>query len=157
MVKSRLHLAPLPSEEAHRIPAAREISRQPPIGVVLADDHAFMRRGLRLLLDGEDGLEVIAEANDLNSAIESVRRVHPAVLVLDLRMGGGSGIQTISCLRERAPKTQIVALSMAADRRFAQEALRRGAVGFVLKDLADAELPEAIRAAARGEQYVSRV
>jgi two-component system response regulator NreC len=157
MAKSYLHLAPLPADGARAITAAREGSGRHPIRVVLADDHAFMRHGLRLLLDGEDGLDVVAEAHNLSSAIASVRRVRPAVLVLDLRMGDGSGIQTIARLREKAPETQIVALSMSADRRFAQEALRSGAVGFVLKDLADAELPEAIRAAARGEQYASRM
>jgi two-component system, NarL family, response regulator NreC len=144
-----LRLAPAPPHEA------REISAQHPIRVVLADDHAFMRRGLRLLLEGEDGLEVIAEAEDLCSASEHVRRDRPAVLVLDLRMPGGSGIETISRLRAEVPETQIVALTMEADRRFAQKALYSGALGFVLKDLADSELPGAIRAAARGEQYVS--
>jgi len=144
-----LRLAPAPPEEA------REISAQRPIRVVLADDHAFMRRGLRLLLEGEDGLEVIAEAEDLRSATEHVHRDRPAVLVLDLRMPGGSGIETISHLRAEVPGTQIVALTMEADRRFAQKALHSGALGFVLKDLADSELPVAIRAAARGEEYVS--
>ncbi len=144
-----LRLAPTPPVEALETPA------QHPIRVVLADDHAFMRRGLRLLLEGEDGLEVIAEAEDLHSAVQHVREDRPAVLVLDLRMPGGSGIQTITRLRAEVPGTQIVALTMEADRQFAQEALRSGAVGFVLKDLADAELPGAVRAAARGEQYVS--
>jgi len=157
MANSHLHLAPAPAAGACAITAAREVAGRHPIRVVLADDHAFMRHGLRLLLDGEEGLDVVEEAHDLSSAIASVLRVRPAVLVLDLRMGDGSGIQTIARLREKAPETQIVALSMSADRRFAQEALRSGAVGFVLKDLADAELPEAIRAAARGEQYASRM
>ncbi len=115
----------------------------------------MMRRSLRLLLDGEEGVEVIAEAGDMTSALQHVNGHRPHVLVLDLRMSGTSNIQTIGKLRERAPETQIVVLTMDENPVFAQHALASGAVGFVLKDLADSELPLAVRAAARGEQYIS--
>jgi two-component system, NarL family, response regulator NreC len=126
-----------------------------PIRVLLADDHALMRRGVRMLLDGEQNMEVVAEATDLASVARHVHGHQPHVLVLDLNMPGGSSIEAIGRLRERSPETQIVVMTMQDSAAFAQRAFASGAIGFVLKDLADTELPEAIRAAARGEEYVS--
>jgi two-component system, NarL family, response regulator NreC len=126
-----------------------------PVRVVLGDDHALMRRSLRLLLDGEKNVEVIAEASDLASVLRQVQDDPPDVLVLDLGMPDGSSVEAIGQLRERVPKTQIVALTMEDDPVFAQRALAAGALGFVVKELADDELPQAVRAAARGEEYVS--
>jgi two-component system response regulator NreC len=123
--------------------------------VVLADDHTMMRRTLRLLLDGEDGVEVIAEADDLASVMRNVDAHQPHVLVLDLNMPDGSGIEALSQLRERVPETQIVVMTMQDSPAFAQRAFAAGAIGFVVKELADEELPQAVRAAARGEEYVS--
>jgi two-component system response regulator NreC len=125
------------------------------IRVLLADDHALMRRSLRLLLNGEEGIEVIAEADDLAAVTRHVHSRAPHVLVLDLSMPDGSSIEAISRLREQAPATQIVVMTMEENPVFAQRAFAAGAVGFVAKDLADAELPQAIRAAARGEEFVS--
>ncbi|HEY2767378.1 MAG TPA: response regulator transcription factor [Solirubrobacteraceae bacterium] len=126
-----------------------------PIRVVLADDHALMRRGLRLLLDDEQDLDVVAEASDLAAAELAVERLHPHVLVLDRRMPDGSSIELIRALRARAPKTQIVVLTMEQSPAFARSVLVAGAIGFAVKELADTELPLAVRAAARGEEYVS--
>lgn len=127
-----------------------------PIRVVLADDHALMRRSLRGLLDGEGDIEVVGEADDLVSVEREVRLRQPHVLVLDLGMHDGSpGLGSIGRLRECGPRTMIVGLTMQADRVFAQHALTAGAIGFVSKDLADEELAQAIRAAVRGEQFVS--
>jgi two-component system response regulator NreC len=125
------------------------------IRVLLADDHDLMRRSLRLLVDGEDGMEVIAEANDLATVTRHVQAHEPHVLVLDLNMPDGSSIAAIGRLREQAPDTQIVVMTMDENPAFAQRAFAAGAVGFVAKDLADGELPQAIRAAARGEEFVS--
>jgi two-component system response regulator NreC len=146
---AHLHLAPSPAGTGSAVDAAA------PIRVVLADDHALMRRGLRLLLDGEIGVEVIAEAVDLASVVRLVHSHRPHVLVLDLSMPDGSSIETISKLRERVPDTQIVVLTMDDSPVFAQRSLATGALGFVMKELADDELPQAVRTAARGEQYVS--
>jgi two-component system, NarL family, response regulator NreC len=132
--------------------AAREGNE--PIRVVLAEDHASVRRNLRLLLEGE-GVEVIGEAADLPDAIEQVRAQRPRVLVLDLRMPSGSSIETIRALREQAPETEIVVLTMDPDVGFAERALDAGAIGFVRKDRADSELAVAVRRAARGDEYVS--
>lgn len=126
-----------------------------PIQVVLADDHMGVRRSLRLLLDGQEDLEVVAEAADLPAAARHVHRHAPHVLVLDLEMPNGSSIATIRALREQVPDTEIVVLTMEASPLFAQHALEAGAVGFVLKDRADTELPEAVRAAAAGSEYIS--
>jgi two-component system, NarL family, response regulator NreC len=126
-----------------------------PIRLVLADDHASVRRSLRLLLGGEPDLNVVAEAADLDSAAREINTSIPNVLVLDLHMRGGPGIETIRRLRAQAPETEIVVVTMEPSPVFAQQALDAGAAAFVLKDRADTELPEAIRAAASGLEYVS--
>ena len=146
---AHLHLAPSPPG------TGAIVSAESPIRVILADDHSLIRRSLRLLLDGEEGVEVIAEAVDLASVVRLVHNRRPHVLVLDLSMPDGSSIETIGKLREQVPDTQIVVLTMDDSPVFAQRSHAAGALGFVLKDLADGELPEAVRAAARGEEYVS--
>jgi two-component system response regulator NreC len=145
----KLHLAPTPAE--HRVePAARS-----PIRVILADDHPFMRRSLRQLLEREMDIDVVAEAADLPSATRHVHGDSPDVLVLDVGMQSGSSIEALRHLSALAAGTQIVVLTMQANPGFARQALASGALGFVLKEHADSELPQAVRAAARGEEYVS--
>jgi two-component system, NarL family, response regulator NreC len=146
---THLHLAPAPAGTAY--------SPRPetPIRVVLADDHAVVRRNLRLLLDGEDDFEVIAEAADLNTVTRHVNGHVPHVLVLDLEMPNGSSIEAIRRLREQVADTEIVVMTMEMSAAFARQAIDAGALGFVLKDRADGELPTAIRHAARGEEYIS--
>ena len=126
-----------------------------PIRIVLADDHAVVRAGLRMLLNGEDGLEVVAEAGNTEDAARYVRGHHPDVLVLDLNMPGESGLALIPRLRDEAPETKIVVLTMQRDPAFARQALSSGAVGYVIKDAADTELVQAVRFAAVGEHYVN--
>jgi two-component system response regulator NreC len=125
------------------------------ITVVLADDHALVRRSLRRLLEDEPEVTVVAEAGELASAGQEVGGCHPQVLVLDLHMRGGASIEAIRSLSDRSPHTSIVIVTMEDSPVFAQRALGAGALGFVSKDLADEELPQAVRAAARGEQYLS--
>ncbi len=122
---------------------------------MLADDHELMRAGLRRMLDDELDVEVVAEASDLGSVSDGVQGQRPHVLVLDLGLPGGSSVETIGQLRERVPDTQIVVLTMEEGPAPAQRALTAGAIGYVAKDHADSELPQALRAAACGEQYVS--
>lgn len=126
------------------------------IRVVLADDHALMRRSLRLVLDRVEGLEVLAEAKDMTAVVRHMQSELPDVLVLDLSMPKGSSIEAIRRLRERGPSVQIVVLTMEDSSVLAQQTLDAGAIGFVIKNFADAELPEAVRHAARGEPYFSR-
>jgi two-component system response regulator NreC len=126
----------------------------PPTTLVIADDHAVVRSGLKMLLDAEPDLEVVAEAGDVESAIRYVRGHKPTVLVLDLHMPGGPSLQALPALREASPDTQIVVLTMQDDPAYAREALRAGAIGYVLKEAADAELVQAVRMAAKGETYL---
>ena len=114
-----------------------------------------MRRSLRQLLDGEPDIEVVGEADEIRSAIRQVRRYHPDVLVLDLRMPNGSNIDCVRQMRARAPETRVIVITMHEAQAFARQAHDAGAIGFVLKDTADVELPEAVRRAARDEVYTS--
>jgi two-component system, NarL family, response regulator NreC len=123
--------------------------------VVIADDHTVVRQGLRLLIDADDSLQVIAEAGTLDDAERLTRAHRPSVLVLDLNMHGESGLAAIPRLRRDCPDTAIVVLTMQDDPGFAREALQNGALGFVLKEAADEELLEAIRLAATGQNYLN--
>jgi two-component system response regulator NreC len=125
------------------------------IRVVIADDHAVVRRGLRQLLDAEEGFEVVAEAADLAGARRYVRGHHPDVLVLDLNLPEGLSLGAIPELRAECPDTQIVVLTMQNEPAYARQALGAGALGYVLKEAAESELVEAIRRAAEGDSYLN--
>jgi two-component system response regulator NreC len=125
------------------------------IRIVIADDHAIVRRGLRQLLDSEEGFEVVAEAEDVASARRYVRGHHPDVLVLDLNMPGEESIEAIPGLRSEFPETQIVVLTMQNEPAYARRTLSDGVLGYVLKESADGELVDAIRAAVAGERYLN--
>jgi two-component system response regulator NreC len=122
--------------------------------VVLADDHRVVRTGLRMLLDAEDDIEVVAEAGDVETTERAVLGYGPDVLVLDLNMPGEESLPAIPRIRASAPNTAIVVLTMQDDPDLAREALRTGALGYVLKDAADSELVHAIRLAAEGRTYL---
>ena len=123
--------------------------------IVIADDHAVVRQGLRLILDAEEGLRVVAEAGDGEDALRLARAHRPSVLVLDLNMPGGrTAFETIAAVREATPATAIVVLTMQEDPGFAREALTTGAAAYLLKEAADAELVEAVRTVAAGGRYV---
>ncbi len=120
--------------------------------VLIADDHTVVRQGLRMLIDNEEGLQVIAEAGTVPDAERLTRAHRPTVLVLDLNMPGGSSLEAIPRLRD---ETAVVVLTMQDDPAFARQALQAGALGFVLKEAADEELLEAIRLAAAGDTYLN--
>jgi two-component system, NarL family, response regulator NreC len=136
-------------------PATSVEPDSPAIRLVLADDHAVVRVGLRMLLDSEPDFEVVAEAGDVGSARRQVRGHHPDVLVLDLNMPGGSSLEAIPVIREESPHTQIVVLTMQQDPVFAREALGAGALGYILKEADGDELVQAVRSAAAGECYLN--
>ena len=131
----------------------REITET--IRIVIADDHAVVRRGLRQVLDAEAGFEVVAEAANLDDARRYVRGHHPHVLVLDLNMPGGSSLEHIPRIRSEFPDTQIVVLTMQNEPAYARQALSAGALGYVLKEAAEEELVEAIKRAAVGDTYLN--
>jgi two-component system response regulator NreC len=125
------------------------------IRIVLADDHAVVRRGLELLLDAEEGFEVVASVGDVPAAIRTALGYKPDVLVLDLNMPGGSSLQAIPKILEASPQTSIAVLTMQDEPAFARQALGAGALAYVLKEAADDELVEAIRRAAAGQTYLN--
>ena len=124
------------------------------IEVVIADDHTVVRSGLRLVLEAEEDLAVVAEAEDVEATVRKLMGYKPAVLVLDINMGGRSSLDSIERIREASPETEIVVLTMQSETEYARDALRSGARGYLLKEAADTELVEAVRAAAAGQSYV---
>lgn len=124
------------------------------ISVVLADDHAVVRGALRALLEAQSDLEVVGEAEDLASAAQAVTALAPLVLVLDVNLPDGLAVDVVADLREAAPRTQIVLLTMERDLSLARRALDDGALGYLFKDSAHLELIEAVRAAAEGRRYL---
>jgi len=126
------------------------------ITIVLADDHGIVRTGLRLLLEGEEGCQVVAESGDVDGMLRAVLGHKPDVLVLDLNMPGTlTSLEALPGIIERSPNTATVVLTMQEDPEYARRALRAGAVGYVLKEAADGELVEAVRRAAAGETYLN--
>ena len=125
------------------------------IRVVIADDDAVVRRGLRQVLDAEPGFEVVAEAANLDGARRYVRGHRADVLVLDLNMPEGSSLEHIPSIRTEFPGTQIVVLTMQNEPAYARQALSAGALGYVLKEAAEEELVEAIKRAAVGDTYLN--
>lgn len=124
------------------------------ISVVLVDDHAVVRGALRALLEAQSDLEVVGEAEDLASAAQAVTALAPLVLVLDVNLPDGLAVDVVADLREAAPRTQIVLLTMERDLSLARRALDDGALGYLFKDSAHLELIEAVRAAAEGRRYL---
>jgi DNA-binding NarL/FixJ family response regulator len=110
---------------------------------------------LKLLLDHEQDMRVVGETGDFVEALELVGARHPAVLVLDLRMSDGSVAERVQRLRDRAPGTKVVIVTMHENRLYADQVLEAGAMGFVRKDRADVELCDGIRCAAGGVKYIS--
>jgi two-component system response regulator NreC len=126
----------------------------PKTSVVLVDDHAVVRSALRALLEAQDDLEVAGEASDIAGGRQAVADLSPDVLVLDVNLPDGLGVEAVAGIREDHPGTQIVLLTMERDIGLARRALDDGALGYLFKDAAHLELVEAVRAAARGERYL---
>lgn len=125
------------------------------ISIVLADDHEIVRDGIRMIVEAEGDMEVIAEVGDADAARRRASGLRPDALVLDLNMPGAPSLEQIPTILESSPKTAIVVLTMQDDPAFAREAFRRGARGFVLKHAAGTELVQAIRATVAGERYIN--
>ena len=126
-----------------------------PIRVLLADDHELFRAGLRAILRGVEGIEVIGEASDGREALEIIAQAPPDVLLLDISMPGMGGLEAAGLVAEQFPEVKVMILSMHASEQYVGQALRAGAAGYLLKDSAPTELEAAIRAVARGENYLS--
>ncbi|HEY7613272.1 MAG TPA: response regulator transcription factor [Gemmatimonadales bacterium] len=126
-----------------------------PIRVLVADDHAIVRTGIRHVLESEPGFVVVAEASTGPEALELAESLRPDVAVLDISMPGISGLHIAAQLRERTPETQVLILTMHDNTEYVLESLRAGAHGYLLKDTAATELRGAIRAVRRGESFFS--
>ncbi|HEU4974845.1 MAG TPA: response regulator transcription factor [Baekduia sp.] len=129
--------------------------RPPPARVLLADDHAVVRHGLRLILDAEEDFAVVAEAGDGAEAVETALREPVDLAVLDVAMPKLTGVQAARQLTEQRPDLRVLMLSMHDNEQFFFEALRAGASGYVLKSAAHEDLVNACRAAMRGEPFLS--
>ena len=124
------------------------------IDVVLVDDHAVVRSGLRLLLDAQEDIEVVGEAGNAKDAVFRARALKPDVILLDVVMPGESGIDALPKLLKASPDTKVLVLSMQDDPRYVREAFAAGASGYVLKEAADEEVVSAVREIAGGGSYV---
>jgi two-component system response regulator NreC len=125
-----------------------------PLRVLLADDHVTVRHGLKLLIDGEPDMRVVAEASDGDDAVKSALALQPDVVVMDISMPGMNGLVATRALKKQQPDAAIVTLTRHGDDAYLQELLRAGVSGYVLKQSAPAELLQAIRAAAAGRRYL---
>ena len=121
------------------------------VSIVLADDHAVVRSGLCMLLESETDLEVVAQLGELDELCAVVAEVRPDVLLLDLHMRGGNSLELIP---ELARETNVLVLTMQDDPGYARSAIHAGASGYLLKEVADAELIQAVRAVAGGGTYI---
>lgn len=124
-----------------------------PVRVVIADDHEVVRQGVRGVLNGSDGLVVVAEASDGDQALERVRELDPDVLVLDINMPGKTGLDVARELREEGLPSRVLILSMHDDPEYVLQAVRAGADGYVLKDVSPKELRGAVLAVHEGREY----
>lgn len=122
--------------------------------ILLADDHAVLRAGLRLLLENQPELEVVGEASTGLEALELAVKLHPNLILLDLSMPGLGGLDALPTLRKSVPGARVLILTMHDDPQYLRQALKHGASGYVLKKAADQELLSAVRAVLRGEVYV---
>lgn len=125
------------------------------IRVVLADDHAVVRRGVRQILADAGDIEVVGEAKDYGELAQLLRDQECDVLVLDISMPGKNGIEILKSMRERLPKMHVLVLSMFPEDQYALRALKAGAAGYVSKEAAPEKLVDAIRLAIRGKKYIT--
>jgi DNA-binding NarL/FixJ family response regulator len=126
-----------------------------PVRVVLVDDHAVVRSGIKLLFDKEPDIETVGEAGTAREAVFEVRAHKPDVVVLDITMPDESGIEALPRLLKESPETKVLVLSMHDDPTYVRDAFAAGAAGYVLKEAVDAEVVEAVRQVASGARYVN--
>jgi two-component system, NarL family, response regulator NreC len=123
--------------------------------IILADDHRIMRQGLRVLLDGQPGFTVVAEAENGRRAVELAAELRPEVVIMDVTMPELNGVEATRRIITQRPETRIIALSIHSDRRFVLQMFKAGAAGYLLKDCAFEELTRAIRSVLDGQAYLS--
>lgn len=122
--------------------------------VVLVDDHAVLRGGLKALLNGQPDMEVVGEAGDGREAVLQVRQAYPDIVLMDIGMPGINGLDATRLVKQANPEVKVLILSMYDDENYLRQVLKLGVSGYVLKNAADIELLSAIRAVSRGEIYI---
>jgi two-component system response regulator NreC len=125
-----------------------------PIRLLIVDDHAVLRSGLRVLLNAQPDMEVVGEASDGAEAVEEAVRLRPTVVLMDVAMSGEGGLEATARIKQQAPEIKVLVLSMYDDESYLRRALEAGASGYALKRAADTDLLSAIRAVARDEVYL---
>lgn len=125
------------------------------IRILLADDHAVVRQGFKLILDAQEDMEVVGEASNGREAVEAAAQLGPDVVVMDVAMPELNGIEATRRILQQSPWTRVLALSMHKDSVYVREILRAGARGYLLKDAIDRDLVAAVRAVAQGDGYIS--
>ncbi len=123
--------------------------------VLIVDDHALVRAGIVRLLQGQAGIEAVAEAQDARQALEQAVTFRPDIVLLDLSLAGQSGLEAVAPLRKALPQVRVVIMSMHDDQAHVRDAMERGCSGFIVKDAAPVELELALRAAAAGQVFLS--
>lgn len=123
--------------------------------ILLADDHAVVRHGFRMILDAQEDLEVVGEVSNGREAVASAAELQPDVVVMDVTMPELNGIEATRRIAEVSPRTRVLALSMHKDAVYVREILRAGARGYLLKDSAEGDFLSAVRSVARGEGYLT--
>ena len=125
------------------------------IRILLADDHALVRQGFRMILEAQADMEIVGQAGNGREAVELASKLHPDVTVMDVAMPELNGIEATRRITTVSPRTRVLALSMHKDSMYVREILRAGARGYLLKDSGDADLVAAVRAVAKGDGYIS--
>jgi two-component system, NarL family, response regulator NreC len=125
------------------------------IRILLADDHALVRQGFRMILEAQPDMEIVGQAGNGREAVELASKLHPDVAVMDVAMPELNGIEATRRITNVSPRTRVLALSMHKDSMYVREILRAGARGYLLKDSGDADLVAAVRAVANGDGYIS--
>jgi DNA-binding NarL/FixJ family response regulator len=126
-----------------------------PIRILLADDHTLLRAGIRSLLEKTPGVEVVGEAGDGREALNLVKELRPSIVLMDIAMSGLNGLEATARIIKEFPNSRVIILSMHANEEYVLQTLRAGAMGYLLKDAATAELELAIQAISRGDTYLS--
>jgi two-component system, NarL family, response regulator NreC len=124
------------------------------IRVLIVDDHPVVRSGLKSLLDAEDDIETVGEAGNMQDAVFRTRALAPDVILMDVVMPGGSGIEATPAVLKEAPESRVLVLSMQDDPSYVREAFAAGAAGYLLKEAADEEVVSAVREVSAGSRYV---
>ncbi len=122
---------------------------------MLVDDHHLVRRGIQALLEAEPDIRIIGQSGDGKDAIELVKHLQPGILLLDLMMGGMNGLEVTREVVQRSPHTRIIILSMYGNEAYVREAIKAGAMAYVVKDAPEDELLRAIHEVAAGRRYIS--